>query len=93
MAVSTFKSQKALLKIYILITGLWKCNYAPLSLHSVSIWKVLSSVCCSSLGITSLLTGNVSRLFQYSSATGLCYYLHRPRSILSSKENRNFSLA
>jgi hypothetical protein len=41
-AVSTFKSQKALLKIYILITGLWKCNYAPLYLHSVRIWKVLN---------------------------------------------------
>jgi len=32
---SAFKSQKALLRIYILISGLWKCNYAALYIHSV----------------------------------------------------------
>jgi hypothetical protein len=32
---SAFKSQKALLRIYILISGLWKCNYAALYIYSV----------------------------------------------------------
>jgi hypothetical protein len=50
LVVSAFKSQKALLKIYILITGLWKCNYAPLCIDSVG--RVADSISCYAVGLT-----------------------------------------